>query len=63
MILELTEMAHSQLSERRQLWDRHELIVLERSLSHKKLKTNKGSKKRQGPTLDVRFTEMSVKRE
>ena len=27
------------------------------------LKSNKGSKERQGPTLSVRFTEVSVKRE
>ena len=35
--------------------------VLERCPSYKE--SNKGNKQRQGPTLGVRFTEVSVKRE
>ena len=35
--------------------------VLERCPSYRE--SNKGSKERQGPTLSVRFTEVSVKRE
>ena len=37
------------------------MSVLRRCLSYKE--SNKGSKERQGPTLGVRFTEVSVKRE
>ena len=37
------------------------MSVLERCPSYKE--TNKGNKQRQGPTLGVRFTEVSVKRE
>ena len=37
------------------------MFVLERCPSYRK--SNKGSKERQGPTLSVRFTEVSVKRE
>ena len=40
------------------LWDRHEVSVLERCLSYKE--SNKGNKQRQGPTLGVRFLEVSV---
>ena len=40
------------------LWDRQEVSVLERCLSYRE--SNKGSKERQGPTLGVRFTEVSV---
>ena len=43
------------------LWDRHLVSVLERCLSYKE--SNKGNKQRQGITLGVRFTEVSVKRE
>ena len=43
------------------LWDRHKVSILERCPSYKE--SNKGNKKRQGPTLGVRFTEVSVKRE
>ena len=39
-------------------WDRHEVSVLERCLSYKE--SNKGNKQRQGPTLGVRFLEVSV---
>ena len=39
------------------LWDRHKGSVLERCRSYK------GNKQRQGPTLGVCFTEVSVKRE
>ena len=38
-----------------------EVSVLERCPSYRE--SNKGSKERQGPTLDVRLTEVSVKRE
>ena len=37
------------------------MSVLERCPSYRE--SNKGSKERQGPTLGVRFTEVSVKRE
>ena len=37
------------------------MSVLEISPSYRE--SNKGSKERQGPTLGVRFTEVSVKRE
>ena len=37
------------------------MSVLERCPSYKE--SNKGNKQRQGPTLGVRFTEVSVKRE
>ena len=37
------------------------MSVLERCPSYREL--NKGSKERQGPTLSVRFTKVSVKRE
>ena len=37
------------------------MSVLERCPSYRE--SNKGSKERQGPTLDVRLTEVSVKRE
>ena len=37
------------------------MSILERCPSYKE--SNKGSKERQGPTLGVRFTEVSVKRE
>ena len=37
------------------------MSVLERCSSYKE--SNKGTKQRQGPTLGVRFTEVSVKRE
>ena len=37
------------------------MSVLERCPSYKE--SNKGNKQRQGPTLSVRFTEVSVKRE
>ena len=37
------------------------MSVLERCPSYRE--SNKGSKERQGPTLSVRFTEVSVKRE
>ena len=40
------------------LWDRHQVFVLERCPSYRE--SNKGSKERQGPTLGVRFTEVSV---
>ena len=43
------------------LWDRHQVSVLERCPSYKE--SNKGNEQRQGPTLGVRFTEVSVKRE
>ena len=43
------------------LWDRHKVSILERCPSYKE--SNKGNKQRQGPTLGVRFTEVSVKRE
>ena len=36
------------------------MSVLQRCPSYRE--SNKGSKERQGPTLDVRFTEVSVKR-
>ena len=37
------------------------MSVLERCPSYRE--SNKGSKEKQGPTLSVRFTEVSVKRE
>ena len=37
------------------------MSVLKRCLSYSE--SNKGSKERQGPTLSVRFTEVSIKRE
>ena len=37
------------------------MSVLERCPSYRE--SNKGSKERQGPTLSVRFTEVSVERE
>ena len=37
------------------------MSLLERCLSYRE--SNKGSKERQGPTLGVRFTEVSVMRE
>ena len=37
------------------------MSILERCPSYKE--SNKGNKQRQGPTLGVRFTEVSVKRE
>ena len=37
------------------------MSVLQRCPSYRE--SNKGSKERQGPTLGVRFTEVSVKRE
>ena len=56
---------YSQLSSRRTplIWDRQKVLVsiLERCPSYKE--SNKGNKQRQGPTLGVRFTEVSVKRE
>ena len=41
-----------------QLWNRHSVSVSERSPSYKE--SNKGSKEKQGPTLGIRFTEVSV---
>ena len=40
------------------LWDRHYVSVLERCPSYKE--SNKAKKQKQGPTLGVRFTEVSV---
>ena len=40
------------------LWDRRKVSVLERCPSYKE--SNKGNKQWQGPTLGVRFTEVSV---
>ena len=43
------------------LWDRHQVSVLERCPSYRE--STKGSKERQGPTISVPFTEVSVNRE
>ena len=40
------------------LWDRHKVSVLGRCPSYEE--SNKGNKQRQGPTLGVRFREVSV---
>ena len=40
------------------LWDQYYVSVLERSPSYRE--SNKESKEKQGPTLGVRFTEVSV---
>ena len=59
----LKKLGDSQLSLRRTpLGPALRLVsVLERCSSYRE--SNKGSKERQGPTLGVRFTEVSVKRE
>ena len=41
-----------------QLWNRHSVSVLERCPSYRE--SNKGSEEKQGPTLGIRFTEVSV---
>ena len=43
------------------MWDQCYVSVLERIPSYRE--SNKGSNEKQGPTLGVRFTEVSVKKE
>ena len=52
---------YSQLSPRRTPLGPALSVCLRESPSYKE--SNKGNKQRQGPTLGVRFTEVSVKRE